>query len=424
MSHLFRICALVACLAPLGACTTDEDAPATTTLEDAVTTLTGTVPANGWVTRTVTLTTTSDLGASLDWAQHADDLNLFLHDANNVMVVYANGTTARPEKVAATSLAAGTYTFGIKNHGTTATTYTLSVTITPNFAPAYPGDPRPGTVFWGAAVEGNADPGPRHETPSGHPLAVHRTYWQWSQRTGSMITMASGDLAHHRLPWVSIKPPPPPSWADMGNGVYDAQIDQMLNALKALPGPVWLTVHHEPEGGGGTNAPDDPGGPSAHIAMNRRVRARITALGVHNVALAPVLMSWTFTTASQRNPDVWWAPGIYDFFGVDHYEKNEVALTDATWAKVRQWSAARGADIAVGEWGIHGSDAAAGELVRAWYDAAINSSNDGGGARVVGLSAFDSNLNSSDGGWELQGAQLAVFNQLMGDPRTASIDDN
>ncbi|HEY0252344.1 MAG TPA: hypothetical protein VGC41_12505, partial [Kofleriaceae bacterium] len=286
MSHLFRLCAALACLAP--ACAAIDE-PSTSATEDAVTTLTGTIPGDGWVTRTVTLTTTSDLAASLDWAQHGDNLNLFLDDPDGNSIVFANGTTARPETVASTALPAGTYTFGIKNKSATATAYTLSVTITPVFTPAYPGDPAPGTVFWGAAVQGNTDPGPRHETPSGHPLAVHRTYWQWSQRTSSMLAMAQADLAHDRLPWISVKPGH--SWHDMGAGTYDAEIDQMLNALKQLDGPVWLTVHHEPEGGGGVNAPDDPGGPAEHIKMNRRVRQRMTALGVHNVALAPVLMS-------------------------------------------------------------------------------------------------------------------------------------
>jgi hypothetical protein len=44
------------------------------------------------------------------------------------------------------------------------------------------------------------------------------------------------------------------------------------------------------------------------------------------------------------------------------------------------------------------------------------------GAGVVGLCAFDSNLNSPDGGWELMGEQLTVFRQALGDPRTAHID--
>ncbi|MCY1078888.1 hypothetical protein [Archangium lansingense] len=28
----------------------------------------------------------------------------------------------------------------------------------------------------------------------------------------------------------------------------DGEIDELLRALDALPGPVWLTLHHEPEG--------------------------------------------------------------------------------------------------------------------------------------------------------------------------------
>lgn len=425
MKVLLRLCALWACLAPVTACVTDAATdpasdPPVNLASGAVTSMTGTITGNGWVTRQVTLTTTSDLAATLDWAQSSLNLNLFLSNAAGTSIDFSNGTTTRPETVAGTALPAGTYTFGIKNKSATATAYTLNVTLTPMFAARYPGQPAPGTVFWGAAISGNGDPVTRHETPSGSPLSIHRTYYQWAQRATNLVSVASDDLAHHRLPWVSVKTP---SWTDMGAGVYDAQIDQMLNGLKALPGPVWLALHHEPEGGGGVNAPDDPGGPAAHIAMNRRVRQRITALGIHNVALAPILMSYTFTAASGRNPDVWWAPGIYDFFGVDHYAHGETSLDDATWKKVRTWAAARNVDVAVGEWGIHGSDAAAGQLVRAWYEGAIASKSDGAGARVVGLCAFDSNLNSSTGGWELMGAELTTFRGLLGDPRTASVDD-
>lgn len=38
---------------------------------------------------------------------------------------------------------------------------------------------------------------------------------------------------------------------------------------------------------------------------------------------------------------------------------------------------------------------------------------------MVGLCAFDSHLNSPSGSWELQGAQLTVFHELLADPRTA-----
>jgi hypothetical protein len=272
-------------------------------------------------------------------------------------------------------------------------------------------------LLWGSSITGNGDPVARHEKPAGHPLTVRRTFWQWDQRTGSMVDTARGDISHGRVPWVSVKPP---SWSATAAGDHDSEIDAMLKALDALSGPVWLTIHHEPEGGGGVNSPDDPGGPAAHVAMNRQVRERMTALGTDNIALAPVLMSWSWNSASGRNPDAWWEPGIYDFIGVDHYQDSESSLLTTTWFKVRSWAAARGVDVAVGEWGMRGTDKAAGNRVREWYEHAAGSHSDGRGARVVGLSAFDSGLNSPTGTWELKGAQLATFHNLLADKRTAN----
>jgi hypothetical protein len=133
-------------------------------------------------------------------------------------------------------------------------------------------------------------------------------------------------------------------------------------------------------------------------------------------------MTYTWKAASGRNPNDWWEPGLYDFLGVDHYRDAPDTLLDSTWYQIRTWAAARGVDVAVGEWGMRGTDTAAGQRVHAWYQDAAGSHADGRGARVVGLSAFDSNLNSPSGGWELMGEQLRVFRLLLADPRTASID--
>jgi hypothetical protein len=378
---------------------------------------TGTIPGGGWRTHDVAVSLVGDLVAVLDWTA-ATNLNLFLYDPSGALVDFSNGTATRPEEVSRDDAGVGTWRLGIKNKSSAATTYTLSVTVTPVMT-GYPGQPAPGTLYWGAAISGNGDPVTRHEDPSGYPLALHRTFFQWDRRTSSMIEMARDDHAHDRLPWVSIKTP---SWAAMGSGQHDAEIDAMLRALDGLDGPVWLTLHHEPEGGGGINTPDDPAGPSGHLAMNRRVRQRMTALGTDNVALGPILMSYTWTSASGRNPNDWWAADIYDFLGVDHYRDSETTLLDSTWFQIRTWAAARSVDLAVGEWGMRGIDAAAGTRVRAWYDGAAGSHADGRGARVVGLSAFDSNLNSPSGGWELKGEQLRVFRLLLGDPRTAHFE--
>jgi len=334
---------------------------------------------------------------------------IVLEEAPQDQEVQPTTTTAAPS--------ASTTTTTPVRATTTTTTTTTTKPPPRSLGSGYPGEPANGTLLWGSSVAGNGDPVARHEKPAGHPLTVRRTFWQWDQRTGSMVDTARGDVAHGRVPWVSVKTP---GWSQMAAGDHDAGIDAMLGALDGINGPVWLTIHHEPEGGGGVNSPDDPGGPAAHVAMNRRVRERMTALGTDNIALAPVLMSWTWNSASGRNPDAWWEPGIYDFVGVDHYQDSESSLLTTTWFKVRSWAAARGVDVAVGEWGMRGTDKAAGNRMREWYDHAAGSHSDGRGARVVGLSAFDSSLNSPSGSWELKGTQLETFHDLLADKRTAN----
>lgn len=422
-SHPIRSFLLLLSVTTLGAgCGVEVSAPASEDVDlhaeaasAADLTFSGQLSASGtsWRTHAFQVTAGQRIEATLNWANASANLNLFLYSPDGVVVTYANGTTARPERVSYTADVSGTWSLGIKCK-TGSSAYELTVDLGNH----YPGRPAPGTLVWGAAVGGNGDPTARHEIPAGHPLAVRRTFWRWDQRLTRMITIARDDLANSRLPWLSVKTPP---WSEMGAGLHDAAIDQMLTALDALPGPIWLTIHHEPEGGGGVNSPDDPAGPAGHVAMNRRVRERMTALGVDNVALAPILMSWTWNPNSGRNPEEWWAPGIYDFLGIDHYRNAEATLITPVWLQVRAWAAEKGVDIAVGEWGVRGTDAAAGARVREWYDHAAGSDTDGLGARVVGLSAFDSSLNSSTGSWELTGAQLTTFWDLLNDPRTADV---
>src|SRR5690242_2221456 len=68
---------------------------------------------------------------------------------------------------------------------------------------AYPGQPAPGSIYWGSSVQGNGDPVARHELPSGQVLSIHRTFWQWKHRTTDLVATAGDDHAHGRLPWVS-----------------------------------------------------------------------------------------------------------------------------------------------------------------------------------------------------------------------------
>lgn len=352
------------------------------------------------------------------------DVNIFLKDADNNTIAYAKASSTGPETISyngsrqAVKLAvlvksgSAQWTVEVHDYGTLGESDRVDDGTVA--AGAYPGQPASGTIYWGASQTGNQDPYTRIEKQSGKRLGVRRTFFQWNHRTGYMVDIARDDVSQGRLPWVSIKPP---SWSSMANGSRDAEIDAMLRALNGVAGPVWLTVHHEPEGGGGVNHSDDPGGPSAHLAMNRRIRSRMSKLGVDNVALVPILMAWTWDPRSGRDPNAWWDGDVYDFVGVDVYDRKGAGLPQAldAWPDLRRWAAARRVDIGVGEWGIDGNDSTSAKLTEDWHRYAVTSGNDDGGARVVALSVYDNDYNN----WRMSGAKLEKVRELVGHPNSA-----
>jgi hypothetical protein len=296
---------------------------------------------------------------------------------------------------------------------------------TPGFVPGFPGDVAPGSIRWGAAIQGNGDPVARHESVAGVPMGVRRTYFGWTHRTGWMIRVARTDLAAGRLPWVSIKTP---GWAAMASGAHDAEIDEMLRALDGLGGPVWLTVHHEPEGGNGTPYPDDgPGSEPAWRAMQQRIRDRMNAVGTRNIAFAPILMAWTHNPQSRRDPAAWWVDGIWDFAGIDSYQDNQAATTVVTrsLSRANAFYASKGLKMALGEWGNVGRDATAANEMTSFYRFATASGSTPGTSQVIAMAYFDSNLNSpKTGGWQLFGEPLNQFRQLMRAPTSLRVNQN
>ena len=303
-----------------------------------------------------------------------------------------------------------------------------SVTVTAKppttTGPKFPGDPKPGFVRWGAAIDGNADPA-YHESPAGHIMGLRRTFWGGSSShtgaSGSLVNTARGDLAKGRLPWVSFKPFTGSNWDTIGKGQYDSQIDTLLRALGGLTGPVWLTFNHEPENDNFASGSPSYGGAPTWRAAQSRIISRLRSLqsqGVaRNVAFSTILMAWTFDSRSGRNPADWWVPGA-DFYGVDHYiESTSATMLDTRmWQPTRNFYLAKGVPMAVGEWGNRGTDAGAAADMQQFYDHAIQSG--GTPSRIVGLSYFDSGLNSATGSWELQGEPLTKFRALFKDPRS------
>lgn len=326
--------------------------------------------------------------------------------------------------------------------GTTVNYKTADGSIVPR---RFPGDPNPkvtGKAYWGSSVGGNGDPA-RHETPAGKSLSIRRTFYGWN--SSSMITTAKADIAANRLPHVSIKTP---GWNAVASGQYDAELDSMLTRLDALGGPVWFTVHHEPEGGGckpncpGPNGEDDAAGPAGWRAMQSKVRQRMNALGTKNIAFMPVLMAWTWDSSSNRKPEDWWVPGIWDAYIVDSYAETPGTNPSDTkaWKGFVPWVESKGLPFGTAEWGMRtveggsfsdtpdcnvlktttaAQESAAEAKMQAFWDWGFTNKKD-----LIAHSYFDSCLNSTSGGWALAKSQLTRFQSILkNDTRIQRIKD-
>lgn len=277
--------------------------------------------------------------------------------------------------------------------------------------PEFPGDTLPGTLRWGCSYQSNSVPEP-HETAAGVSVGVRRTFWRIDQ-VSKIVATAAADIAAGRVPWVSVKLNRLASWAETAAGKIDTQILDLIFKLGALPGPVWLTMHHEPEGGNGTPYPDEGRGSEQHWrAMQAHVRTLLDRSEVTNIAYAPILMAWTFSPSSGRNPADWWVDGIWDFAGIDNYvEASTTTVRTQGWNNAVEFYSDRGLRIGVGEWGNkdHG-DSGASEMSD-WYDHLIDVGS-------PGVCYFDTSLN---GGVPLSGAALSRFRELMKDPRSVRL---
>lgn len=285
------------------------------------------------------------------------------------------------------------------------------------WVPRFAGDTEPGHVRWGAAVGGNSDPA-RHEDPTGEVLALRRTFFAWRHiDSGYLVNTVRDDHEAGRLPWVSIKPPSAAAgsangWDSIAKGNHDTEIDNLLQTLDLQNKPIWLTFHHEPE---------NDGLPAAHWrAMQLKVRERIEATGVTNIAFAGILMSWTYFPASGRNPEDWWVDDAWDFVGIDHYiEKENVRFMDVTsdemWKLTHDFLESKGLPFALGEWGNRGTDADGVADIQRLYDMVVADDD------FLGAAAFDSELNAPTGSWELRGGVLTRFHELMGDQRSIGV---
>lgn len=293
---------------------------------------------------------------------------------------------------------------------------------------AFPGDTLPGTVRIGASL-GSGDPATRYEAHAGKPIGLHRLFSPSTSAT-ALVPQATTALANRRLPWVSYK-------CDVAAciaGSLDNTIRTLITNLGNLNGPVWLTVWHEPE-----NNVEGSDSPTFTIAqwraVQRRWRMLIDQVGPTNIAFAPIFMGFTFISGPPsrpyRNEDDYWEPDAnWDFIGVDWYQDSISAGTiyqpgNANQIKnLRTWAASKGINhIAIGEHGNLDFGTTGAAEHEALYNYALNSGADGGGARIVGISYWDS---TTAGGYSSAfpdpSPALTKWRELIGRPTSWNAD--
>jgi hypothetical protein len=177
-------------------------------------------------------------------------------------------------------------------------------------AERFPGDPGAGRLFLGATVPLD-EPVTRSLTFSTAGLTMSRRFYRPHQ-LDLMAAAVRGDAAARVRPFVSCKVPAP--WRVVAEGGQQAWLDHLLGVLHDAGTDVWLALHHEPENDGSIS-----GRAADWVAMQQHVAARAERLAPR-VTVVPVLMQWTFTQDSGRDPRAWLVPGAR-LLGVDVYNR-------------------------------------------------------------------------------------------------------
>ena len=223
------------------------------------------------------------------------------------------------------------------------------------------------------------------------------------------LNMARRELAAGRMPILSFKVPGN-DWAGAANGRYDRELYALRDRLAALPGKVFVTIHHEPAG---------DGRPQDYAAMQRHV--------------LPILSPPVNVEAGVIANGFWWSAGrqgltdaqIAEWLPADVLRKAEVVAADTyqggnsarpgedAGVKIRRLSswATRAGVLRLGVGEYNGLNAPA---IRSAGDAILAD------PRYVFAQVFNSDENNRDGvSWRLTGDRLAAFQDTMARAKAA-----
>jgi hypothetical protein len=252
-------------------------------------------------------------------------------------------------------------------------------------------------AYLGAAYGANGDVNAWEKT-MGKNLGVHRTYWG-SGSAASAASSAKADIAKHRIPWMSFSAPY--SWSAMASGKGDAWAKNIATKMKAVGGPVWVAVDHEPENDGGD------------VQLWKKMQARLAPImraAAPNLGYSIILMGYhEFYGAAKYAMSALWPNTKIDVAGFDIYEKYGVqkkgqAMTKewknfkgGYFPKLQAWSKSTGVPWGLAETGY--SDPAAAARPN-WISTTFADMQAAGG---IAFSYFNTNLNSQ-ANWALSTA--------------------
>jgi hypothetical protein len=267
----------------------------------------------------------------------------------------------------------------------------------------FEGDPGSGHVLYGASLPYTSSL-PSFERELGRRLQVHRSYFSAGQ-SDSLLAAVRDDHANQRLSLASSKCPG--TWAQVAEGRWDEWLRNLLQLLSDERYPILLALHHEPE----NDAGGDGMSPGDWVAMQSHAIWMSRQLG-ETVTIVPILMHFTVSPASGRDPAQWLVPDS-QVFGLDvynHWSPDNGASWSEFGAQVDEaWPWADGKPVIIAEYGCREDPAEPGRA-SAWMHEAYNYAQ---AHDMPILSYFDSWQNSPDGTWELDGERLTAFKALL-----------
>jgi hypothetical protein len=191
-------------------------------------------------------------------------------------------------------------------------------------------------------------------------------------------------------------------------GVPGDWLSELLRLLAEAPGPVFLTLHHEPENDAGA-----PGMlPADYVAMQRRAIA-LAADVAPRVTVVPVLQHWTFDPLHVGSDPAPWIVREAAVLGVDCYNAWS-PRNGKVWRslgsrldEVLAWFGDK--PVAIGEYGCREAPGIPG-MASAWLaDAADYARHHG----VVSMSYFNSGSRSLDGTLAMRHGTERAFAELL-----------